>query len=432
MEFNRSHNISEETSQDLSMDYMGLRVAKITFYAIIFLLSFVGNSLVAAIILGARDMRSPPNFLILNLALCDLIIPTVDIPFDLALEESKYIWRFGKALCKIIWPLETAFTISSSLTLAVISLERLKAISHPFTKRLQMRHVFVAITVIYTFSVSLCIPYLIALNYEDNQRSCDESWPNYGSRQAYTIVLCLCEYVFPLTIMVVAYVFIYRSLRSNFSSLLQSNSVHETQLHEDKAQSSTIKKGRVEYMRKEQNTRLARMFVIVVIVFAISTLPNQALWLWVDFGNGNSHKSFRYISVACRLCTYANSVLNPFIYALKSKDFRSGFNRIGRAGIHPFRKINSGTRKFANKINKSASDNQRSVQEHMAPQLFPLQHNQHYEMDELKIISEGEARIPRRNQKTNHIIHEDMSIDSRIPDIPLYANLLKELRETDS
>ena len=37
---------------------------------------------------------------------------------------------------------------------------------------------------------------------------------------------------------------------------------------------------------KEQNAHLAKMFVIVVVVFAISMLPNQILWLWVDFENG--------------------------------------------------------------------------------------------------------------------------------------------------
>ena len=42
----------------------------------------------------------------------------------------------------------------------------------------------------------------------------------------------------------------------------------------------------IENTRKEQNTLLAQMFVIVVVVFAISMLSNQILWLWVDFGNG--------------------------------------------------------------------------------------------------------------------------------------------------
>ena len=64
----------------------------------------------------------------------------------------------------------------------------------------------------------------------------------------------------------------------------------------------------MEHQRKEQNIRLAKMFTIVVVVFAISMFPNQVLWIWIDYGNGAKHRLFHYISVVCRLCTYANSV----------------------------------------------------------------------------------------------------------------------------
>jgi len=113
----------------------------------------------------------------------------------------------------------------------------------------------------------------------------------------------------------------------------------------------------MEFKRKEQNIRLAKMFVFVVVVFAISMFPNQVLWLWVDFGNGAENKFFHYISVVCRLFTYANSVLNPFIYALKSREFRSGFARIGRQSMQPLRKISSGSRKIARKVSRSVWNN---------------------------------------------------------------------------
>lgn len=116
------------------MDYMGLRVVKIIFYVIIFFLSFVGNSLVVVIIFGVWDMCILLNFFILNLVLCDLIILIVDILFDFVLEESKYIWCFGKVLCKIIWLLEIVFIIFLLLIFVIISLEWLKVILYFFIK----------------------------------------------------------------------------------------------------------------------------------------------------------------------------------------------------------------------------------------------------------------------------------------------------------
>ena len=418
-------NITQaETSQNVNMNDMAFRVTKIIFYVIIFLLSCVGNTLVAFIILGARDMRTPSNFLILNLALCDLITPAVDIPFDFALEESKYIWRFGEALCKLVWPVETVFSIASSLTLAVISLERLKTLSHPFARRLQMHHAFVLIMAIYTFSISLCVPYILVLDYSDVDLSCDEHWPNIRSRQAYTIVLCLCEYVLPLTTMAVAYVFIYRSLRSNLLKLIKGSSANKRQRYGSKtSQSATMG---IANARKEQNTHLAKMFVIVVVVFAISMLPNQILWLWVDFGNGKDHENLPYISVVCRLCTYANSVLNPFIYALKSTEFRSGFKRIGRAGMRSFRTISNRTTKYTYKVTDNNSNNQHRVPKRSSPLLKPLQKHQ-----DADIICFDEVYTSRKERKTNPTIQEDFPWDLTIPEIVLCANLLKGLRETD-
>ena len=125
-----------------------------------------------------------------------------------------------------------------------------------------------------------------------------------------------------------------------------------------------LSKDSMEFKRKEQNIRLAKMFVIVVVVFAISMFPNQVLWFWYDFGNGGESTYFHYISVVCRLCTYANSVLNPFIYALKSREFRSGFAKIGHSAVvKPLRKISAETRRFVRKVSANANvlDNRSSL-----------------------------------------------------------------------
>ena len=429
MELNRT-NITEQ-SQAFYLEHRDFRIAKIAFYSTIFILSCVGNSLVAIIIVGAKDMRTPSNFLILNLALCDFLTPAVGIPFDFALEESKYIWPFGSVLCKVLWPFETACSTSSSLTLAMISFERLRTLSKPFAGRISMSHVLLFILAIHTLSICLCIPYYFALNFNDVKSSCNERWPSVGSKQAYTVVLCLSGYVLPLTTMSVAYVLIYRSLRSNLLRLISKDSSHKRPRNVSKtSESSTLSRNSMEHKRKEQNIRLAKMFIIVVVVFAVSMFPNQVLWLWADFGNGKNNKFFHYISVVSRLCTYANSVLNPFIYALKSKEFRSGFARIGRASMQPLRKISHGTRKFARKISR-ASDNHHTVSTQSAQVMLPAKDNQTDDDLNRAVIHEVQVSKRAKDQNTTPIIFDDMSIDISILDTLLYLNLLEELRETD-
>ena len=333
------------------------RIAKITLYVVIFTLSCIGNSLVAIVIIGARGMRTPPNLLILNLALCDLLTPALSIPFDLALEELNYMWPFGKAMCKVLWPFQTLFSTSSSLTLAAISLDRFRALAKPLVERVSTARIVMSLLAIHVFSICLCIRYFIALEYNDSEKSCDERWSSMGYRQAYTIALFLFQFAFPLTTMSVAYLLIYRSLRSNVMRLFSTNSTKRRTRTTSKTSNLSKDSGELK-LRREQNIHLAKMFVIVVVVFAISMSPNQLFWLWVDFGNGAENKFYHYISVVCRLFTYANSVLNPFIYALKSKEFRSGFARIGRQSMKPLRKISNETRKFVRKISRSQSGQQ--------------------------------------------------------------------------
>ena len=149
-------------------------------------------------------------------------------------------------------------------------------------------------------------------------------------------------------------------------------------------------------------------------------------------GNGKNHKSFLYISVACRLCTYANSVLNPFIYALKSKEFRSGFARIGRAGMQPLRKISSETRRFARKVSRSLSENQRTGPTQNSTQLMPPVRNDQAEELYGEVIHKVEVCTCVKDQRTKPFkFNDDFSINISISDTLLCSSLLNELQETD-
>ena len=328
------------------------RITEIALYVVVFVLSCVGNSLVVSVIVGVKGMRTPPHLLILNLAVCDLVTPVVGIPFDLALEELDHKWHFGKAMCKILSPFVTMFSTSSSLTLAAISLDRYRALARPLVERISTSTVLMLVLAIHTFSLSLCVPYFIVLGYNDSEKSCKEHWSNVGHRQAYTIALFLFQFALPLITMSMAYLLIYRSLRSNTLRLFSRMSLRKQRSRTSTlSKMSTLSKGSAEIkLRREQNIHLARMFIIVVVIFAIGMSPNQFFWLWTDFGNAATYKFHYYISAVCRLFTYANSVLNPFIYALKSKEFRSGYTRIGRHSMQPLRKISDGTRRFVRKI----------------------------------------------------------------------------------
>lgn len=101
-----------------------LQTVEYTIFAIVFLVSVVGNILVCLVIFGTPRMRTTRNFLLVNLAVSDLTVALLCIPFDVALKITEPHWPLGAAMCNLLWPAMTLVTNSSSSTLATISLDR--------------------------------------------------------------------------------------------------------------------------------------------------------------------------------------------------------------------------------------------------------------------------------------------------------------------
>lgn len=321
-------------------------IIKIVCYCIILLGSSLGNSLVIYIIASNVRMRTPSNVLIMNLAVCDFVTPVFSIPFDFALEEYNYIWIYGASMCKILWPLTTLSSTSAALTLAAISLDRYRVIMHPFKPRLTMVKIKCIIAAIYVFSLLMVSPYSYVLVLKESE--CQETWPDITYKKYYTLGLFMVQYLLPLTFMVAMYSLALKNLYTSTDKTSRRKAEKEqASLSSEPASTSTSSEPRlrkvsstVRLVRKlsstvrrgtnEANKRATKMFLAIVVVFTVCMFPNQALWLWADFSNGGGNPMFLKAVIICWLFTYSNSVCNPVIYAVFSRDFRRGFKRAFR------------------------------------------------------------------------------------------------------
>ena len=333
-------------TEDSNKEALPFKVFKITVYSVILLLCLLGNTLVMIVICKTKRMRIPSNLLILNLAVCDLITPLASIPFDLALEEKGYIWPFGRVLCKTLWPLATLSTISASLTLAIISLDRYRVIMHPFKQRLSSRQVKYSIAMMHLVALLFVLPYIYYLDLvgEESTKFCEETWPLFSYRQVYTLVLFIGQYGIPLAFMSVMYTMTLCNLRASASIFekvqqrpsrvavdgnLNNRKMEISPDFQRKASRVTLGQRHNTLVGKAgQNIRATKMFVTVVIVFATCRLPNEIFWLWSDFGNGQDQDHSPIVGIICRMFTYTNSIFNPVIYWMFSRDFKRGFKRI--------------------------------------------------------------------------------------------------------
>lgn len=107
-----------------SPSFTWLQVTEYTIFSAVFLVSVTGNILVCLVIFKTPRMRTTRNYLLVNLAMSDLTVSLLCIPFDVVLKITHPHWPLGAAMCNILWPGMTLVTNCSSATLAAISLDR--------------------------------------------------------------------------------------------------------------------------------------------------------------------------------------------------------------------------------------------------------------------------------------------------------------------
>ena len=104
-------------------------------FCLIFLVSLAGNTIIGIIVYKRKTMRKPLNFLIVNMAMSDLLVPIFSIPRDIQLLCTNS-WLIGDPLGEALWKLvnslpNASFAVSiQSLTL--IAVDRFGAVHFSF------------------------------------------------------------------------------------------------------------------------------------------------------------------------------------------------------------------------------------------------------------------------------------------------------------
>ena len=294
---------------DLLDQRIAFKITKLLLYAVIFVVSVVGNTLVCIVIVRRRRMRTVTNCFILNLAVADLAITCICIPFDIPVQENEYKWPYGPLFCRVLYPLQTMAMFASIFTLTAVSLNRFWAIVYPLHQQMTKRYAKVFILVIWVLSALLSLPYCFALQLNEETTSCEENWPGMDYRKAYTVCLFLLQYAFPLTIIAIAYLKIAREMHSCIRN--NNNTVHYN--------------NSLGTAHQREGKKVIRMLVVVTVLFAICVLPNNIMWLWLDFGNGEQYAHFWDMVVVTNIILFANSAANPVAYTICHENFREAF-----------------------------------------------------------------------------------------------------------
>ncbi|CAH1232458.1 neuropeptide FF receptor 2-like [Branchiostoma lanceolatum] len=287
-------------------------------YGAVFLLNIVGNPLVCLVVAKNKNMRTVTNLFIVNVAVCDFFVGGICMPFTLV-NNLKAGWVFGEVMCTLLPMLMGMAVVGSVYTLVAIAVDRYLAVMKPTDGKLSSAATSVIIVSIWVTACVVMIPSAVQAQYKDHDGNptCYETWPSLESKQAYTMSLFVLCYLVPL--LAITGLYLCAGARLHNRSAKRNRSAEQTS--QSRNQSHTANKS-------SNNARVFRMMVAVVALFASLHLPLWVATLLNDFATptrGLGLVLYRYIYPIAHWLAYANSCVNPILYAFLNRNFRQGF-----------------------------------------------------------------------------------------------------------
>ena len=284
------------TDSDHDLPSTADRNVKLGFNIAYLVLGVGGNSLVIAVMSSNKHKRSIPRLFVLNLAVSDIGFIAATLPINIysrfkAIRQDLYY-------CRLLIPLSTGFYFLSIFTIASMAIYRCRLITNPYRPKMKKRSAYIWITVIWFSSLIIVLP--LSVVSKTNNGICYENWPSINHRKAYTIALCILQFVIPLLIIGVAYV--------RIGIYLWRSTVPQSSLPAHK--------------RRRENIQVIKTLAIIVILFAICLLPGQIAWLLLDFGGKQELQIATVIFKFAQILDPLHACINPIIYGLSNEQFR--------------------------------------------------------------------------------------------------------------
>ena len=299
------------------------RFVRTSLYAVTMVLSLFGNVIIICIVRKNRRMRNLTHYLIVNMAVADLLITVLHMPYILQTQLTNSPGLVvggltGKLICKLVGYSQDVSIATSVFTLMAISIDRFMAVVFPL-KRVTLspkaRYVIVPIWII---SIVICSPLLYVNKMEEyeGEFQCYEDWgPLLGSETAgryYTVIQFALFYIVPLIVIAV--------LHSYIALKVWNRHVPVRRRHLPRVRFYSVAR-----------RKLLRMLFIVVCLFAACWLPYHVVFLLDFFSDKYLHCLMpETIMFYCLFAGHSNSALNPCVYFTIHKEYRKGLLQVIR------------------------------------------------------------------------------------------------------
>ncbi|KAJ8314033.1 hypothetical protein KUTeg_008594 [Tegillarca granosa] len=260
--------------------------------SIIIIVGSIGNGLVIYT-LGKNGEMTPTNCYVINLAIADLTFIVIVVPFTtvaIILPE----WIFGDGMCKIVHYMMYVSIHATCLTLTAMTVDRFHAIVYPVSSmkwRSNKASTIISVSV-WAVSLLLSVPFAMFSKESIDEKHkwiyCKENWPTVSIQEGMQMAVICTTYE-----------------ECNGTTPLSSQS------------------------QIRRRKKVTRMVAVVVALFAIFWFPIHFINVYLKFfKNFDTSSQMLYNSkIFAHTLSYANSCVNPFVYAFLNDGFKKAFNK---------------------------------------------------------------------------------------------------------
>ena len=277
-----------------------------------FLVSVMGNSLVIYVITKNHSMRTSTNCLVMNLAICDLLITVIHTPASISylyIRDSWFDGTVGNITCKMSNYGRVMSLLCSIFNLVAIAIDRFLAVTQPLRHKLSSKWlVKIAIPIIWLSSALLSIGAALSskVEYIGEDHGTPKCYYEGKPHDEYAALFCLVGSF--IALIVLYSVVCYRLWRRNIPGEVSSN-------------------------QHALAVRTARKVTILMITVVIVFVLSWALWFVAVLSNAIDSNSF-YTSIFVQYpflfaisywLVLNSSACNPCLYFIFIESFRQGF-----------------------------------------------------------------------------------------------------------
>ena len=287
----------------------------------------VGNVIVIAGILYTPSLRTQvTSHFVISLAVADILIPSTVLPFRVMIELNNGDFCLSEVACKTVVFLSTFFDVSSITNIFMISIDRFTAITLPlsYTRIMSEKRAAALVSAVWFYSAIWAGLGFFDWRYPHGS-SISISKPNiyrcYNDNMYYYIVVYIAVFVVPLVVIGFMYLVILNE------ALKQIRVIGALEVEEMESEKKSARKKRMKHLRSMKS------IACIYGAFLVCWLPNcvitihsslNSLW-WRSFREKYTTEFYILYYTFAQILPPLNCTLNPFIYTLLHRNFRSAF-----------------------------------------------------------------------------------------------------------